>query len=116
MVRLLAIAPVALAALTAGCGDDKDEGGSAGPNKRSAKLRSEEPLPEDPAAGDPGQSARSPVTAPDAGLPPEYALVGRVVKGMEVVDAISEQGDPASGGNGTPLMPVVIEKAKVGGR
>ena len=55
------------------------------------------------------------VTAPDAGLPPEYALVGKVVKGMAVVDAISEQGDPASGGNGTPLMPVVIEKTEVGG-
>jgi cyclophilin family peptidyl-prolyl cis-trans isomerase len=53
------------------------------------------------------------VTAGDVGLPPEYALLGRVVKGQDVVDAISELGDPASGGTGTPLQPVVIEKATV---
>jgi peptidyl-prolyl cis-trans isomerase B (cyclophilin B) len=53
------------------------------------------------------------VTAGDVGLPPEYALLGRVVKGQDVVDAIGELGDPASGGTGTPLQPVVIEKATV---
>jgi peptidyl-prolyl cis-trans isomerase B (cyclophilin B) len=53
------------------------------------------------------------VTAPDAGLPPEYALLGRVVKGQDVVDAIGELGDPASGGAGTPLQPVVIESAEL---
>jgi peptidyl-prolyl cis-trans isomerase B (cyclophilin B) len=53
------------------------------------------------------------VTAPDAQLPPEYALVGKVVKGQRVVDAIGELGDPASGGAGTPLQPVVIEGAEV---
>jgi cyclophilin family peptidyl-prolyl cis-trans isomerase len=53
------------------------------------------------------------VTAPDAGLPPEYALLGKVVKGQDVVDAIGELGDPASGGAGTPIQPVVIEGAKV---
>ena len=53
------------------------------------------------------------VTAPDAGLPPEYALLGRVVKGQDVVDAIGELGDPASGEAGTPLQPVVIERATV---
>jgi peptidyl-prolyl cis-trans isomerase B (cyclophilin B) len=52
------------------------------------------------------------VTAPDAGLPPEYALLGKVVKGRRVVDAIGELGDPASG-TGTPLQPVVIEGAEV---
>ena len=53
------------------------------------------------------------VTAGDAGLPPQYALLGRVVKGQDVVDAIGELGDPASGEVGTPLEPVVIERASV---
>jgi cyclophilin family peptidyl-prolyl cis-trans isomerase len=53
------------------------------------------------------------VTAGDAGLPPEYALLGKVVKGQDVVDAIGELGDPASGELGTPLQPVVIERATV---
>jgi peptidyl-prolyl cis-trans isomerase B (cyclophilin B) len=53
------------------------------------------------------------VTAPDAGLPPEYALLGKVVKGQDVVDAIGELGDPASGGAGIPLQPVVIESAEL---
>jgi peptidyl-prolyl cis-trans isomerase B (cyclophilin B) len=53
------------------------------------------------------------VTAPDAGLPPEYALLGKVVKGQDVVDAIGELGDPASGEAGTPVQPVVIERATV---
>ena len=53
------------------------------------------------------------VTAPDAGLPPEYALLGKVVRGQRVVDQIGELGDPASGGAGTPLQPVVIEGARV---
>jgi peptidyl-prolyl cis-trans isomerase B (cyclophilin B) len=53
------------------------------------------------------------VTAPDAGLPPEYARLGKVVKGQGVVDAIGELGDPASGDAGTPVQPVVIERATV---
>ena len=53
------------------------------------------------------------VTAPDAGLPPEYALLGKVVKGQDVVQAIGLLGDPASGGAGTPLQPVVLETAKL---
>jgi peptidyl-prolyl cis-trans isomerase B (cyclophilin B) len=56
------------------------------------------------------------VTAPDAGLPPEYALLGKVVRGQRVVDAIGQLGDPASGGAGTPLQPVVIRKAAVSER
>ena len=53
------------------------------------------------------------VTGPDAGLTPDYALLGEVTKGMDVVQAIGELGDPASGGAGTPLQSVVIEGAKV---
>jgi peptidyl-prolyl cis-trans isomerase B (cyclophilin B) len=53
------------------------------------------------------------VTGPDAGLTPDYALVGKVVKGQRVVAEIGRLGDPASGGTGIPLQPVVIEGAEV---
>jgi peptidyl-prolyl cis-trans isomerase B (cyclophilin B) len=56
------------------------------------------------------------VTSPDAGLTPDYALLGEVVEGQDVVDQIGELGDPASGGAGTPLQPVVIESAEVSER
>ena len=49
------------------------------------------------------------VTAPDAGLPPDYAVVGTVTEGMETVSAIEALG----GGDGPPSMPVVIEKVTV---
>jgi peptidyl-prolyl cis-trans isomerase B (cyclophilin B) len=53
------------------------------------------------------------VTGADTGLTPDYALLGKVTKGMDVVQAIGELGDPASGGAGTPLQSVVIEEANV---
>jgi cyclophilin family peptidyl-prolyl cis-trans isomerase len=53
------------------------------------------------------------VTAGGTGLTPDYAPLGRVTKGMKVVQAIGRLGDPASGGAGTPLQSVVIEKATV---
>jgi peptidyl-prolyl cis-trans isomerase B (cyclophilin B) len=34
------------------------------------------------------------VTGADAGLPPDYALLGRVVNGLAVVDRIGRLGDP----------------------
>jgi peptidyl-prolyl cis-trans isomerase B (cyclophilin B) len=55
------------------------------------------------------------VTGADAGLPPDYAVLGKVVSGKDVVQKIGRLGDPASGGAGTPLKPVVIEKATVRG-
>ena len=51
------------------------------------------------------------VTGQDAGLPAEYALLGKVVKGTDVTMKIDSLGDPQSGGAGTPLQTVVIEKA-----
>jgi cyclophilin family peptidyl-prolyl cis-trans isomerase len=51
------------------------------------------------------------VTAPDAQLPPDYAVLGKIVGGLDVVDKIGQLGDPASGGAGTPIETVVIEKA-----
>jgi peptidyl-prolyl cis-trans isomerase B (cyclophilin B) len=48
------------------------------------------------------------VTGDDVGLPPQYALLGKVTEGLDVVELIGKQGDPASE---QPLMPIVIEKA-----
>lgn len=53
------------------------------------------------------------VTAKDAQLPPDYAVLGKVVQGLPVVQAIGNLGDPASGGEGTPTETVEIEKATV---
>ena len=50
------------------------------------------------------------VTAADAGLPPDFALLGRVSTGMDVVDKIGMLGDPATE---LPTTKVVIEKATV---
>ena len=49
------------------------------------------------------------VTAPDAGLPPDYAVVGTVTEGMETVSAIEALGT----GDGPPSQPVVIQKVTV---
>ena len=53
------------------------------------------------------------VTGAGSGLTPDYALLGKVTKGMDAVQAIGKLGDPASGGTGTPLQSVVIEKVTV---
>ena len=53
------------------------------------------------------------VTAPaDAGLPPDYAVLGEVTEGMETVDAIAELGDPADP-TGAPTQTVNIDKVTV---
>jgi peptidyl-prolyl cis-trans isomerase B (cyclophilin B) len=49
------------------------------------------------------------VTGADAGLPPEYAVAGKVTEGMSAVEAIDALGV----GDGPPSMPVVIEKVTV---
>jgi cyclophilin family peptidyl-prolyl cis-trans isomerase len=48
------------------------------------------------------------VTGADVGLPPDYALLGNVSSGMDVVDKIGRLGDPATE---QPTERVVIEKA-----
>ena len=47
------------------------------------------------------------VTAADAGLPAQYALLGHVVKGIGTVDRIGKLGNASE----QPIEPVVIEKA-----
>jgi cyclophilin family peptidyl-prolyl cis-trans isomerase len=45
------------------------------------------------------------VTAPDAGLPPDYAVVGKVTEGLDVVERIGALGGPDE----LPTQPVVVE-------
>jgi cyclophilin family peptidyl-prolyl cis-trans isomerase len=49
------------------------------------------------------------VTAPDAGLPPEYALVGKVSQGYDVVEKIDALGTPEE----KPKQTVVIEEMTI---
>jgi peptidyl-prolyl cis-trans isomerase B (cyclophilin B) len=50
------------------------------------------------------------VTGADIGLPPDYAIVGKVTKGMAVVERIGKLGDPATE---HPTQAVVIENVSV---
>jgi peptidyl-prolyl cis-trans isomerase B (cyclophilin B) len=56
------------------------------------------------------------VTATDAGLPPNYAVVGKVSRGGDAISRIASLGDPASGQQGTPRAVVVIRKITVRSR
>jgi len=49
------------------------------------------------------------VTSADAGLPPEYALIGKVDKGIDVVERIGKLGTPAE----KPKQTVLIEKITI---
>jgi peptidyl-prolyl cis-trans isomerase B (cyclophilin B) len=49
------------------------------------------------------------VTGADAGLPPEYALVGRVSEGLDVVERIGRLGTPEE----KPKQTVLIEKITI---
>ena len=49
------------------------------------------------------------VTAQDAQLPPDYALLGKVTSGLDVVLKIEELGQPG----GTPRAPVVINSVEI---
>ena len=49
------------------------------------------------------------VLAPDAGLPPEYALVGKVDEGLDVVEKIGKLGTPEE----KPKQTVLIEQISI---
>jgi cyclophilin family peptidyl-prolyl cis-trans isomerase len=51
------------------------------------------------------------VTADDAQLPPDYAIVGEVTEGLDVVELIGTLGDERE----QPTQPVVIDKVTVTG-
>lgn len=63
------------------------------------------------AAEPPGRSGSQfyVVFAADAGLPPEYALVGKVDEGMEVVERIGSLATPEQ----TPSQPVLIDRIAI---
>ena len=50
------------------------------------------------------------VTADDAGLPPDYAVLGKVIRGLEVVDRIESLGDAATE---LPTRPAVIDDMRL---
>lgn len=50
------------------------------------------------------------VTADDAGLPPDYAVIGKVTGGLDVVEAIGRLGDPNTE---LPTQPVVIDSVTI---
>jgi cyclophilin family peptidyl-prolyl cis-trans isomerase len=50
------------------------------------------------------------VTAPDAGLPAEYAVIGQVTDGLDVVERIGLLGDPTTE---LPMQPVVIDSIEI---
>jgi cyclophilin family peptidyl-prolyl cis-trans isomerase len=52
------------------------------------------------------------VTGQDAQLPPQYALLGQVTKGLDVVQKIGQLGNPTDP-NGTPTEVVVMKKVTV---
>lgn len=54
------------------------------------------------------------VTGQDAQLPPEYALLGHVTTGIDVVERIGKLGNPTDP-NGTPTQTVVMKKVTVSG-
>ena len=53
------------------------------------------------------------VTGDATQLPPEYAVLGRVVRGLGVATRIGALGDPQSGDAGTPLQPVVVSDVRI---
>ena len=54
------------------------------------------------------------VTGRDAQLPPDYALLGKVTDGIDVVKRIGQLGNPTDP-NGTPTQVVVMKKLTVSG-
>jgi peptidyl-prolyl cis-trans isomerase B (cyclophilin B) len=52
------------------------------------------------------------VTGADVGLPPDYAVLGNVTDGLDVVEKIDKLGDP-SDASGTPTEPVKIDKMEL---
>lgn len=49
------------------------------------------------------------VTGPDVGLPPDYAIIGKVTNGMPVVQKIGQLGDASE----APTQPVVVSRVLV---
>jgi cyclophilin family peptidyl-prolyl cis-trans isomerase len=52
------------------------------------------------------------VTGEDVGLPPDYAVLGNVTDGLDVVEKIDKLGDP-NDPSGAPTEPVKIDKMEL---
>jgi cyclophilin family peptidyl-prolyl cis-trans isomerase len=50
------------------------------------------------------------VTGADVGLPPQYAILGTVTKGLRVIERIGKLGNPA---NERPTRKVVVQRMTV---
>jgi cyclophilin family peptidyl-prolyl cis-trans isomerase len=50
------------------------------------------------------------VTGADVGLPPQYAILGAVTKGLRVVERIGKLGNPA---NERPTRKVIVQRMTV---
>jgi peptidyl-prolyl cis-trans isomerase B (cyclophilin B) len=105
-------------------GGDPLENGSGGPGytvveppPHNATYRMGTVAMAKTATAPPGESGSQffVVTAADAGLPPNYAILGKVSSGFDVVKKIGTLGDPASGQLGTPLATVLIKQISVSG-
>ena len=46
-------------------------------------------------------------------LPPNYTIWGKVIKGLEIIQAIAKEGVVDNKSDGTPKISIAIEKAKV---
>jgi peptidyl-prolyl cis-trans isomerase B (cyclophilin B) len=53
------------------------------------------------------------VTGAEIGLPPDYAVVGRVSAGLDTVGRIAQLGSASSGDAGTPTQPVLVRRVAV---
>src|SRR2546429_87679 len=120
--RPLALALIVMLALlgTAGCGADKEarggapastppptRAGGARGGARGVVARAKQEIE----APGPAGSQFFVVVGPDAQLPAEYALVGRVTSGMDTVDRIAVV--PTDPNTDRPLRPVVIDAVRV---
>jgi peptidyl-prolyl cis-trans isomerase B (cyclophilin B) len=51
----------------------------------------------------------------DTTLPPNYTIVGQIIKGLDVVQTIADAGvapDSPTPGDGTPAEPITIKSAR----
>ena len=50
----------------------------------------------------------------DTTLPPNYTVFGTITEGLDMVEAVAEQGVEGGGGDGKPAQPVTIERVRIG--
>ena len=101
-------------------GGDPTQGGAGGPGYKTVDVPKADAaytkgvvaMAKSPAEP-PGRSGSQffVVTEPDAGLTPDYALLGHVIGGLDAVQRIEQLGTPS----GRPRAPVVIRRITIRG-